>query len=286
MELPPGAMDAARRRRDRGAVPRRPREALRLQLPRRRSGCRRGPPRSRVGQPEGRRRRHDRTSDPAAHGQLATATPSAPDGTRPVGFGGGHVECPVYDRARLRPGDRLAGPAVVEEFGATTVVFPGQHVERRSVRQPDPDPRGRRPRIRADAGAVATVRPRASGAGVQPDPIVLQIVEGTLASVEAEVEAAIERTARSPMIREARDFRAGIHDRRCRKLTGRSYSSLVQPVVRDFPARDDAARGRLLPQRRVRVGGRDRPPARPLRDVPVFHERSGGGVRPGLRPSR
>jgi N-methylhydantoinase B len=67
------------------------------------------------------------------------------------------------------------------------------------------------------------------------DPIVLQIVEGTLASVEAEVEAAIERTSRSPMIREARDFRAGLHDRRCRKLTGRSYSALVQPIVRDFP---------------------------------------------------
>src|SRR3989442_15491295 len=67
------------------------------------------------------------------------------------------------------------------------------------------------------------------------DPIVLQIVEGTLAWVEAEVEAAIERTSRSPMIREARDFRAGIHDRRCRKLTGRSYSALVQPIVRDFP---------------------------------------------------
>jgi len=64
---------------------------------------------------------------------------------------------------------------------------------------------------------------------------VLQVVEGTLASVEAEVEAAVERTSRSPMIREARDFRAGIHDRRCRKLTGRSYSALVQPVIRDFP---------------------------------------------------
>ncbi|GAC1318211.1 MAG: hydantoinase B/oxoprolinase family protein [Chloroflexota bacterium] len=67
------------------------------------------------------------------------------------------------------------------------------------------------------------------------DAIVLEIVEGTLASVEAEVEAAIERTARSPMIREARDFRGGIHDRQCRKLTGRSYSALVQPIVRDFP---------------------------------------------------
>src|SRR5436190_474010 len=67
------------------------------------------------------------------------------------------------------------------------------------------------------------------------DPILVQIVEGALASAEAEVEAAIERTARSPMIREARDFRGGIHDRHCRKLTGRSYSALVQPIVRDFP---------------------------------------------------
>src|SRR3989442_4805233 len=71
--------------------------------------------------------------------------------------------------------------------------------------------------------------------GHSVDPIVLEIVEGTLASAEAEVEAAIERTARSPMIREARAFRAGIHDWHCRKLTGRSYSALVQPIVRDFP---------------------------------------------------
>jgi N-methylhydantoinase B len=72
-----------------------------------------------------------------------------------------------------------------------------------------------------------------SGRGV--DPIVLEIVEGTLASIEREVETAIGRTARSPMIRDAHDFRAGIHDRKLRKLTGRSYSALVHPVVRDHP---------------------------------------------------
>ncbi|SDR29464.1 hydantoinase B/oxoprolinase family protein [Thermostaphylospora chromogena] len=67
------------------------------------------------------------------------------------------------------------------------------------------------------------------------DPILIEIVEGTLASVEKEVETAIARTARSPMIRDAHDFRAGIHDVKLRKLTGRSYSALVQPIVRDFP---------------------------------------------------
>jgi N-methylhydantoinase B len=70
---------------------------------------------------------------------------------------------------------------------------------------------------------------------MKADPILVEIVEGTLGSVEREVETAIARTARSPMIRDAHDFRAGIHDRRMRKLTGRSYSALVQPVVRDFP---------------------------------------------------
>jgi N-methylhydantoinase B len=73
--------------------------------------------------------------------------------------------------------------------------------------------------------------------GVTPaDPITLEIVEGTLASIEAEVEEAIGRTARSPMIRDQHDFRAGIHDRKLRKLTGRSYSALVHPIVRDFPS--------------------------------------------------
>ena len=67
------------------------------------------------------------------------------------------------------------------------------------------------------------------------DPIVLQIVEGTLNSIEAEIEYAIERTARSPMIREAHDYRVGLFDRRCRKLTGRSYSAMPNAVVRDYP---------------------------------------------------
>jgi N-methylhydantoinase B len=67
------------------------------------------------------------------------------------------------------------------------------------------------------------------------DPILVEIVEGYLASVEMEVETAIGRTSRSPMIRDAHDYRAGIHDRKLRKLTGRSYSALVHPVARDYP---------------------------------------------------
>jgi N-methylhydantoinase A len=43
---------------------------------------------------------------------------------RPVWFDGSFVECPIHARDALEPGARLTGPAVVEEFGSTTVVRP------------------------------------------------------------------------------------------------------------------------------------------------------------------
>jgi N-methylhydantoinase A len=46
--------------------------------------------------------------------------------TRPVYFGGGFRDTPIFRRADLGPGVRLDGPLVVEEFGSTTVAFPGQ----------------------------------------------------------------------------------------------------------------------------------------------------------------
>jgi len=53
----------------------------------------------------------------------------APKASRPVYFGAAFRDTPVYDRAALPAGGRVNGPAVVEEFGSTTVVFPGQVVE-------------------------------------------------------------------------------------------------------------------------------------------------------------
>ena len=50
-------------------------------------------------------------------------------GARSVVFSEKPVECPIYERALLAPGDTLSGPAVIEEYGATTVVYDGQRVE-------------------------------------------------------------------------------------------------------------------------------------------------------------
>jgi N-methylhydantoinase A len=51
----------------------------------------------------------------------------APKTTRPVYFER-FTDTAVYDRATLPAGFVLEGPAVIEEFGSTTVVFPGQSV--------------------------------------------------------------------------------------------------------------------------------------------------------------
>ncbi|TWH19792.1 hydantoinase/oxoprolinase family protein [Prauserella rugosa] len=42
---------------------------------------------------------------------------------------GGFVECPVYDRSRLEAGNRLVGPAVIEQMDTTTLLLPGDVAE-------------------------------------------------------------------------------------------------------------------------------------------------------------
>ena len=54
----------------------------------------------------------------------------AADSHRPVFFEAeSAVECPIFRRDALRAGDVIDGPAIVEEAGSTTVVYPGHHVD-------------------------------------------------------------------------------------------------------------------------------------------------------------
>ena len=50
---------------------------------------------------------------------------------RPVYFGGagGMLETQIYERAALAPGFKGAGPALLEEYGSTTIVWPGDRFE-------------------------------------------------------------------------------------------------------------------------------------------------------------
>jgi N-methylhydantoinase A len=48
----------------------------------------------------------------------------SPVSTRPVYFDGNWHRSPVFDREALGYGAKLVGPAIVQEFGATTVIPP------------------------------------------------------------------------------------------------------------------------------------------------------------------
>ena len=52
-----------------------------------------------------------------------------PASLRAVYFDQAFIDTPVYARTALGPGGRIEGPAIIEEFGSTTVVFPGQCLE-------------------------------------------------------------------------------------------------------------------------------------------------------------
>jgi N-methylhydantoinase A len=75
---------------------------------------------------------------------VSTSVTEPPRMTRQVYFDDAVRQTPVYDRAALQAGFRLDGPAVIEEFGSTTVVFPGQRLE-------------------VDAYGILIVRPAAHG---------------------------------------------------------------------------------------------------------------------------
>jgi len=56
---------------------------------------------------------------------------------RPVYFGarGGLQVAKIFDRAALEPGFAASGPAVIEEYGSTTLVWPGDGFEIGAMRE-------------------------------------------------------------------------------------------------------------------------------------------------------
>jgi N-methylhydantoinase A len=61
-----------------------------------------------------------------AEGELDGSAPTrALSDEHKIYFDGKFLSTPIYDRAKLRPGNRLTGPAIVTEMDSTTVVLPG-----------------------------------------------------------------------------------------------------------------------------------------------------------------
>jgi 5-oxoprolinase (ATP-hydrolysing) len=113
--------------------------------------------------------------------------------------GAGRVTAPVFLRESLRPGVRLAGPALVLEDGATLVLDPG------FVAEPMPDGVLRltdtAPALRARAGDEAA------------DPVDLEVFGSRFMSIAERMGVVLRNTSVSTNIKERLDYSCAVFDR-------------------------------------------------------------------------
>jgi len=63
------------------------------------------------------------------------------------------------------------------------------------------------------------------------EPILYEIIEGSIESARREMEIQVERTARSSIVREQHDHRSGIFDAKGDSVTALSFASVPTPVI-------------------------------------------------------
>jgi 5-oxoprolinase (ATP-hydrolysing) len=111
---------------------------------------------------------------------------------------GGWTRARLARRRDLRPGERVAGPALIVEDFATTVVEPGWRSELTG--------RGDLLLARVEA------RPDRVGAGTAVDPVMLEIFNNLFMSVAEQMGVRLQATAHSVNVKERLDFSCAVFD--------------------------------------------------------------------------
>ena len=163
-------------------------------------------------------------------------------GSRPAWFDGAFHDTSVYDRYRLKPGESVRGPAIIEEREATTIIAPGDTLAVDAVLN-----------LRITVGAAAKVRAlvtpgmalETAKARIETDPIGLEIMWSRLISIVEEMWQTVCRTAYSLIISEAQDFANEIldpqgnplaHSPRSMPLFNLTLTRCVKALLEHFPA--------------------------------------------------
>ena len=137
--------------------------------------------------------------DPVVEIDAADATAAvAPRDRAPVYMAGRHRETPIFYRENLKPGQRLAGPAVVVESTATTVVEPGWQAELTD-------------RLHLLVTRIEA-RPHRQAVGTDVDPVMLEIFNNLFMNIAEQMGLVLERTAYSVNIKERLDFSCAVFD--------------------------------------------------------------------------
>ncbi|MBK9117069.1 MAG: hydantoinase B/oxoprolinase family protein [Betaproteobacteria bacterium] len=111
---------------------------------------------------------------------------------------GAFHDAQVFDRADLRPGDAIAGPAVIRERNATTVVEPGWRATLT-------------PRDHVILERVEAAR-RAHAIGTTADPVLLEVFNNLFMAIAEQMGVTLANTAYSVNIKERLDFSCALFD--------------------------------------------------------------------------
>ena len=162
--------------------------------------------------------------------------------SRKAWFGNGFVKTPVYDRYALVTGDKLAGPCIIEEHEATTVVGPLDSVfvdDALNLRIQVDAPAARAVTVTAETPLAEAI------ARIESDPIALEIMWSRLINVVDEMWLTVCRTAFSLVISEAQDFACEIlspvgetlaHSPRAMPVFNLTLPRAVKALLERYPA--------------------------------------------------
>ncbi|MBA2117363.1 hydantoinase B/oxoprolinase family protein [Bremerella alba] len=128
-----------------------------------------------------------------------SAEPYVPNAvqTVPLFFQGAFVDTQVFDRDQLRPGATIAGPALIAESLATTVIDPGWEAEMLS---------GGELLARRSDEPIQTQLHSTMKSLDSPDPILLEILNNQFAAIAEQMGVALQNTSVSVNVKERLDF--------------------------------------------------------------------------------
>ncbi len=123
---------------------------------------------------------------------------ASPSATRKIFCEGAWREAGIFLRRDLRPGDRVAGPALVVEPHQTIVVEPGWRAEITA-------------RDHVLLRRVEAKR-RAAALGTEADPVMLEVFNNLFMSIAEQMGVTLQNTAYSVNIKERLDFSCAVFD--------------------------------------------------------------------------
>jgi len=162
---------------------------------------------------------------------VPAAAPPQPAEWISIHTGGSRHRSPVFLRTSLAPGQRIAGPAIIAENNATTVVEPGWRAE---VAPPG-------------HLVIERVAPlaRAAAIGTKVDPVRLEVFNNLYMSIAEQMGLRLANTAYSVNIKERLDFSCAVFDQRGALIANAphmpvhlgSMGESVRAVIRENRAR-------------------------------------------------